>query len=416
MTISADSPDVARFFLGRQPILDRHGQTHGYELLFRCCGRNSADFVDEYHATAQVIVRAFSEMGIQSVVGDALGFINLDSRLLSADIIDLLPAERIVLELLETTRFESEIVEHCRALHEKGYQLALDDVTALNPAYLPVLPYVSYAKVDLLDMAEDVLRQLVGQLKPLKLKLLAEKVETRQQCLLCEELGFEFFQGYHFARPEILSGRNIDPAQRQMLRLSQLISSDASDSQIEAVFKEDSKLTYNLLRLVNSVAMGMRTHINSVHHAMLLLGRRQLQRWLALLLFAHRGGAKFPDPLAIMAANRGRLMELLTHAIGASNEDAEQAFMTGIISLLEAVLEIPMVRIVEELKLAAPIRAALLEQTGRAGQLLALMECVESCDTECLSTHLDTLGLTLEQLTTAEIAAMTWANAIGQEA
>lgn len=414
--IAADASVATRFFLGRQPILDCHGQIHGYELLFRSCDDNSAGFIDEHHATVQVIARAFSELGIQSVIGDTLGFINLDSRLLSYDIIDMLPAERIVLELLETTCFEESTVEYCRLLHEKGYRLALDDVTALNSAYLPVLPYVSYVKVDLLHMAEETLRELAAQLRPLNLTLLAEKVETRQQARLCEELGFTFFQGYYFARPEVLSGRNVDPSQRQMLRLSQLISSEASDKQIEAVFKEDSKLTYNLLRLVNSVAMGMRTHINSVHHAMLLLGRQQLQRWLALLLFAHRDGAQFPDPLTIMAANRGRLMELLVQEMNASAEECEQAFMTGIISLLEAVLEIPLPRIVDELKLAAPIRAALLERAGRTGQLLALIECIEQCDTTTLHRGLAGLELSLDQLTQAEIASMNWANAIGQEA
>ena len=155
MIDEADPPEAARFFLGRQPILDRQGAIHGYELLFRSCDDNVARFVDEHHATVQVIARAFSELGIQSVVGDALGFINLDSRLLSCDIVDMLPAERIVLELLETTRFEAEAVGCCRLLFEKGYQLALDDVTALNPAYYPILPYVSYVKIDLLDMPED---------------------------------------------------------------------------------------------------------------------------------------------------------------------------------------------------------------------------------------------------------------------
>ncbi|MCX8018381.1 MAG: EAL domain-containing protein, partial [Rhodocyclaceae bacterium] len=342
----AKTAAATHFFLGRQPILDRDGDIHGYELLFRSCHENAAHIVDDHHATIQVIARAFSELGIQAVVGNALGFINLDVKLLTCEIADILPAGRMVLELLETTRFEPEAIDCCRKLHEKGYRLALDDVTALNPSHDPVLPYVSYVKVDLIDMPEDSLRKLVAQLKPLKLTLLAEKVETHRQYELCRELGFELFQGYYFAHPEVLSGRSIDPSHQQMLRLSQLLLGEASDAEIEAVFKEDSKLTYNLLRLVNSVAMGMRTHIHSVHHAMLLLGRRQLQRWLSLLLFAHRDGAKFPDPLSIMAACRGRFMELLAHESGKTTEFADQAFMTGMMSLLEAVLEIPMARIV----------------------------------------------------------------------
>lgn len=406
---------ATHFFLGRQPILDRNGDIHAYELLFRSGKRNEAYIVDEHHATVQVITRAFGELGIQAVVGDALGFVNLDNKLLSCAIVDALPQQRIVLELLESTQFTPEAVDCCRQLHARGYQLALDDIIALDPSHRPVLPYVSYVKVDLLGMPDNSLRKLYAQLRQLNIALVAEKVETQRQYEFCRELGFDYFQGYYFAHPEVLSGRNVDPAQQQMLRLSQLLMTDASDSEIEAVFKEDPKLTYNLLRLVNSVAMGLRTRINSVHHAMLLLGRRQLQRWLSLLLFAHRDSQRFPDPLAIMAASRGRFMELLAQAGEGVAVPADQAFMTGVMSLLEAVLEIPMERIAEELSLAQPIRQALLERSGPLGDLLNLMECVECCDMACLNTQLAMLGLSLDTLTAAEIEAMTWANAIGKE-
>jgi EAL and modified HD-GYP domain-containing signal transduction protein len=407
---------ATHFFLGRQPVLDRKGEIHGYELLFRSGDVNAANIVDEHHATIQVIARAFGELGLQAVVGEGLGFVNLDTTLLSCEVVDALPQERIVLELLETTQFTPEAVACCEHLHDKGYLLALDDIVALEPAHRPVLPFVSYVKVDLLGMPDESLRKLVGQLKPLNIALLAEKVETRRQYEFCRELGFDYFQGYYFAHPEVLSGRHIEPAQHQMLRLSHLLTGDAEDAKIEAVFKEDSKLTYNLLRLVNSVAMGMRTRINSVHHAMMLLGRRQLQRWLSLLIFAHRDGARFPDPLAVMAACRGRFMELLARDMGWPAELADQAFMTGIMSLLDAALEIPMERIADELNLAQPIRAALLERSGPLGELLRVMECVECCDTVCLNVQLARLELTLEQLTAAEIEAMRWANAIGKEA
>lgn len=412
----SSDPAATHFFLGRQPILDRNGDIHAYELLFRSGDVNAAHVIDDHRATLQVIARAFSELGIQAVVGDALGFINLDPALLSCDIVDILPSERIVLELLETTQFNEEAIECCRQLHAKGYRLALDDITALEPALQPILPYVSYVKVDLIDVPEASLAKLVEQLRPLNVTLVAEKVETRQQFETCRRLGFDHFQGYYFAHPEVMSGRHIDPARQQMLRLSQLLYSDAEVARIEAVFKEDSKLTYNLLRLVNSVAMGMRTRIGSVHQAVLLMGRRQLQRWLSLLLFAHRDGQGFPDPLSVMAACRGRFMELLAAGDAASADLTDQAFMTGMISLLDVALDIPMTRIVDELHLADPIRGALLDRSGRLGELLRLMECVECCDTACLNVQLARLDVTLDQLTRAEIDAMTWANAIGKEA
>lgn len=417
MTATQDETRQAtHFFLGRQPILDRAGGIVAYELLFRSSRENSARIDDEQLATAQVIARAFGELGIASVIGDKLGFINLDAGMLTCNLVDALPPQRLVLELLETTQFTPETVACCKLLCEKGFKLALDDITALEPQHADVLPYVSYVKVDLLEMPEASVVKLVERLRPLKLTLLAEKVETRRQADFCASLGFDLFQGYYFARPEVLSARTIDPSQQQMLRLTRLLGTDAADADIEAVFKQDPKLTYNLLRLVNSVALGMRTRINSVRHAMLLLGRRQLQRWLALLLFAHRDGPSFPNPLALMAACRGRFMEHLARYAGDTGGQIDQAYMTGMMSLLEAVLEIPMPRIVEELSLGHEIRDALLQRGGRLGEYLTLIECVECLDTKCLNDKLDALSLTLDQLTTAEIDAMTWANSIGQEA
>lgn len=415
--MACDLFDAAtHFFLGRQPILDREGEIYAYELLFRSTSVNCAHIVDEQQATIQVIMRAFGELGLQTVTGDALCFVNLDARLLTCEIAKALPQGKIVLELLETTRFDAEAIECCRKLNEGGYRQALDDITALDPQHKAVLPFVSHIKVDLVDMPEVSLRKLVAQLKPLGIALVAEKIETQAQFQLCKELGFDYFQGYYFAHPEVLCGRSIDPSHQQMLRLSKLLMGNATDAQIEAVFKEDAKLTYNLLRLVNSVAMGLRTHINSVHHAMLLLGRKQLQRWLSLLMFVHRDRPSFPDPLATMAACRGRFMELLAIETGATREFADHAFMTGMISLLEAVLEIPMERIADELSLAPPIRAALLERAGKLGDFLHLMEGIESCDTACVNDVLARLGIEIDQLTRVEIEAMTWANNIGKEA
>jgi EAL and modified HD-GYP domain-containing signal transduction protein len=417
MAALLDNPQHStHFFLGRQPILDKLGDVVAYELLFRSSAENAAYIKDEHHATVQVIARAFSELGIASVIGDRLGFINLDAAMLTCDVVDVLPPGQLVLELLETTQFTAETIACCQKLSEKGFKLALDDITALEPSHREVLPYVSYVKVDLLGMPDDSLAKLAGQLRPLNVTLLAEKVETRRQADYCASLGFELFQGYYFAHPEVLSGKTIDPSQQQMLRLTHLLGADASDAEIEAIFKQDPKLAYNLLRLVNSVAMGMRTRINSVHHAMLLLGRKQLQRWIALLLFAHRDGPSFPNPLAVMAACRGRFMEHLARYAGDPPGQIDQAYMTGMMSLLEAVLEIPMPRIVEELSLGNDIRAALLHREGRLGDYLTLVECVECLDTDCLNGKLQTLSLSLDQLTAAEIDAMSWANSIGKEA
>lgn len=190
------SPQATHFFLGRQPILDRAGDVVAYELLFRSSAENSAKIEDERHATVQVIARAFSELGIASVIGDHLGFINLDTGMLTCEIVDVLPPGRLVLEVLETTTFTDETIACCKLLSEKGFRLALDDITALEPSHAEVLPYVSYVKVDVLDMPDASLEKLAGQLRPLNVTLLAEKVETLRQAEYCASLGFELFQGH----------------------------------------------------------------------------------------------------------------------------------------------------------------------------------------------------------------------------
>lgn len=403
-------------FLGRQPILNLQGDTVAYELLFRSGDVNSAYVIDNHMATVQVIAQAFSELGVQSVLGDKLGFINLDTTCLSCDVVEVLPPGLIVLELLETTRFTPEVMECCKRLHGKGYRLALDDIVALEPEHREILPYVSYIKVDLLGMPDDSLRKLAAQLKPLGVKLLAEKVETREQADFCASLGFEYFQGYFFARPQILTGKKVDPSHQQLLRLSQLLLGDCENRDLENVFKRDPKLTYNLIRLVNSVAIGARARIESIGQAIIMLGRNQLQRWLYLLLYVQSNGGRFPNPLANLAACRGRLMEEVARATGHDAAAREQAYMVGMMSLLEAVLEIPMPQIVEELNLAPTIRDALLHRVGFLGQALELVEAVEGCRLDRVEAALAGLSLSLDRLTAAEIAAMKWANAIGREA
>lgn len=155
-------PQSTHFFLGRQPILDRAGNVVAYELLFRSSAENSARIEDERHATVQVIARAFGELGIASVIGEHLGFINLDAGMLTCEIVDVLPPGQLVLELLETTAFTAEAVVCCKLLSEKGFKLALDDITALEPNHAAVLPYVSYVKVDVLDMPDTSLEKLAA--------------------------------------------------------------------------------------------------------------------------------------------------------------------------------------------------------------------------------------------------------------
>lgn len=231
------------------------------------------------------------------------------------------------------------------------------------------------------------------------------------------ELGFELFQGYFFAKPVTLSGKRADPSRLAAMKLLGLVMSDADTSELEKVFKHDPALTYNLLRLVNSVGMGMLQRITSLAHAIAVLGRRQLQRWLQLLLYVHHGSGGAKDPLLQLAATRGKLMELLAGELARGNRELEDhAFMVGIMSLLDVLLSMPLEQIVEQLNLAEDVRAALLERSGRLGDMLRLTEMLERNDyeavVELLLLH---PGISLARLTRAQLEALAWAGNIGSD-
>ncbi|MDS4015258.1 MAG: EAL domain-containing protein [Candidatus Accumulibacter sp.] len=414
----ADDPGSSELFLGRQPILDRSQQLLAYELLFRSGRRNVADVSDQVQATATVVTNAFSELAVGDALGPYRGFINVDREFLFSDMIELLPRDAVMLELLETIQPDAEVVARARELRNKGFQLALDDIVGLDASYDELLELVDVVKVDLQPLTDEQVRAIVARVKPTGAKLLAEKVDSREQMEFCRDLGFELFQGYYFAKPTIIAGKKLDHSQLALMRLTTLLLEDADTAELEKVFKQEPGLTVNLLRLTNSVASGVRTRITSLRHAITVLGRRQLQRWLQLLLFANQqtGAA---SPLLQLAATRGRLMELLADKLrGRAPELPEQAFMTGIMSLMPTLLSQRIEDILVQLPVAPAMAQALGDaREGQLGALLALAEASESGDCERIEALLPTLyGLNQTTLNNALSQALAWANNIGRDA
>ena len=402
-------------FLGRQPILDREQRVVAFELLFRAGHTPDAGVTDDMQATAHVIQHAFSEMGAQAVLGSHLGFINVSADMLLSDMIEVLPSEQVVLELLETVVVTDAVVDRCRALKAMGYRIALDDFV-FDDSFRPLLALADIVKIDLLQHTPDTLRAIVGQLRQWPVQLLAEKIDSMEQADFCRELGFELFQGYFFARPAVLSVKRANPAQLALLELLDLVLADADTAKIERVFKQNANLTYNLLRLVNSAGGGATRRIETVSQAIMLLGRKSLQRWLQLLVFTLPEGTPYPSPLLLMAAARGRMMELLAQRQGGDASLRDQAFMAGIFSLIETVIGKPLAEILQDLNLGDAMNAALLRREGMLGALLNLVESVEQAE---LGNTLALLkaagGLSLSDLTAAEIEAMAWTHQIAGE-
>ena len=404
----------SEIFLARPPILDRQQNIQAFELLFRNSQVNRAEIENELQATASVIISLFNEMGLQSVLGKAMGFINVDAQMLMSDMVELLPTDRIVLELLETITITPLVIERCKQLKLQGFALALDDYVVLQPQYHELLPLIDIIKVDLMQLTQAALKETTAQLKRYSAHLLAEKVETHAQFEYCKGLGFHYFQGYYFAKPTILAGRRAEPATLALFKLLSLVLDEAASDKLEAAIKADANLTYNLIRLVNSVGTGATHKIKSLSQAVMVIGRRQLQRWLQLLLYTNRKAGQNTTPLMLLAATRAKMLEIMMR--GVHNHDTmlqDCAFITGSFSLLDTLLSMPMTEIVAELHLHEDVKKALIERSGPLGEMLELIEALEAGDFDAVHSHLQRVpGLDVQTLNDAQMAAIRWVDSL----
>ena len=296
-------------YLARQPILDAGGRLFGFEPLFRSSLTNSAgSFTDEV-ATSSVVIRALSEFGASTVLDGYLGFINCCADFLMSAAIELLPPEKIVLEILENTAATEDLMARCQYLRNKGYRLALDNflgITELNQEFLPLVYIV---KVDIRDLEPDELADVTRQLAVFDTLLLAEKVETEAEFGRCKLLVYRYFQGYYFSRPEVIKGRSMTPGQMVLVRVMAILQKEDADIRdIEETFKEPPALGISLLRLANSAAFGLRSPLKSIPQRFL--------HWTATngALDSTDDGRNKSDaklsPLLHVAATRGKFMEL----------------------------------------------------------------------------------------------------------
>ena len=397
--------------LARQPIVDRAGALVAFELLFRSQAQGPARVVDDRAATNEVIVNAFCELGVDSVLGRHRGFINVDASTLFSGDIELLPRERVVVELLETIEVDEQVVARAAELASAGWTLAVDDVTAVGPVEA-LLPHVRIVKVDVAATTRDELAALVAALRAWRVQLLAEKVETREQFCGCLDLGFDLFQGYHFARPEILSARKTEPSRAALLRVMTSLAGDAELDEVEQAFREAPELVYNLLRIVNSVRVGLEERVGSLRQAIVLLGRRQLVRWVQVLAYGSCAGAG--SPLLQVAATRARLLEqLAAFERPQDREYQERCFMTGVVSLLDALFGRPIAELATSLNMVDEVRDALVARQGPIGRLLAAAEALERGRWGSAEEILGRAGVAAgRDLALAELEAVRWANEV----
>ena len=416
--ISLQSLPIRDFFLGRQPILNRDHQLVAYELLFRDADTESANITDGVGSTASVIAHAV-QLGLGNVIGSHLGFINVDAELLASDVVNFLPKQKVVLEILETVEPTADLIARVTELAEAGFRFALDDVVACSDAVQKLLPLVDVIKVEITSMSAEKLTELARHFKSSGKTLLAEKVETQEQFALCMELGFHYFQGYYFARPTVLTGKKLSTSQIAVMQLLTKFACDINDAELEASIRQDPFLSLSLLRMVNAKLSGMEQPVDTLADALSVFGRSQFYRWLQILLCAESGQPPARATFMLsLASTRGKLMELMAAKMNPEDHVfAGTAYTVGVLSLTDALFAVPMAKLVEQVSLSGPVREALLSRTGRLGDMLRLTESLERVrETGPVAARLlDELRLSAEDLYQLQLQSFEWSEHVNTD-
>jgi EAL and modified HD-GYP domain-containing signal transduction protein len=351
------------FYTARQPILNRTKQVIAYELLFRDSQNNSFPVdVPSHVATAKLLINSYLNMDIEDMTQGKPALINFPSRMLKEHLVHMVPYKQIIVEVLETVEPNDENFAILHKLFKLGYYLALDDFV-YSPAWDRFLPFFKLIKIDIIATPIETIIDLLPILKSLDAKLLAEKVETQEEFLLAKGLGFDYFQGYFFYKPEILIGNEIEsyhPALMSIYR--EVMKAEFSFGKLENYFAQDMDLTYKLLRFVNSGYFQHGQKITSIKQAMVLLGESQLRKLISLIMMAEINPGK-PPILIQNTMVRARLCEVMARLMGL-DDVIDAAFLTGLFSTLDAILNKPMAKVLSSLPLAPEINNALLHGTG----------------------------------------------------
>ncbi|PXW23936.1 EAL and HDOD domain-containing protein [Paraburkholderia caballeronis] len=382
---------VADIYLGRQPILDRMGRLSAYELLFRQNWTNAARVTDDRQASAQVLENALGWFGAAGILDGHPGYINIGSGLLRDDVLEVLSPDDFVLEILETVEFDDSLVARCRALRDAGYRLALDDVTPDRHIPDEILKAVDIVKIDLAATVPDDLARLVNRFTRTGKTVLAEKVETQGEFERACRAGCSLFQGYFFARPEVLVARKARNSSGQLLQLMTLLNGDPDLEKLEVALKAHPDIAMHVLRFANATASSAFPAVRTLYDAIARVGTRRLVRWVQLLLYA--GSSDVPlrvNPLVQLVVARARFMELAAHRIATGNaaagDLAAEAYLTGMLSLAHVVLQIDLPELLDQLRVSCAIRGALISREGCLGALLACAEALEIQDEDTLGT------------------------------
>ena len=393
---------MPEFFLGRQPIFDSELNVRAYELLYRKGATANFSGTSEDHATSDVLLNSFLEMGLDTLVGQHQAFVNLTRRFIVEQNLLPPPTQKLVLEILEHVDIDEELIGAVQALKDRGYIVALDDFV-LNDASLPLVPHADIIKIDLRAMQQDDIVEHMRVYRNYPVKLLAEKVETPDEFEWCKSAGFDYFQGFFLCRPKVISGNRL-PANRvnTMRMLSELQRPDTEVRDMEKIIAEDVTMSYRLLRYINSAAFSLRRKIESIRHAIVYLGLKEVRLWANMIAMSLIDDK--PTELMMTSLVRAKMCELFADNTGQGNPGT--AFLVGMFSLLDAMMDKSMEDLTSTLPLSDDITRALTSRDGMYGAMLHNAIAYERAEWD----QIECPELSESEISDMYIEALSWAN------
>ena len=393
-------------YVGRQPIYNKSLGIYGYELLFRA-GKENAAAMGELTAdgaTSTTIINSFLEIGLDKLVGSRQAFINLTEQfLLDENALPISP-KQVVLEILEDIPVTVKLIKSVERLKAAGFTIALDDYI-YNPSHKPLVSLVDIIKIDIMQLNQNELISHVKVLKKYKALLLAEKVETMEEFEFCRELGFDYFQGYFLSRPRIIKSKKMPGNKLAVLNLLSVLNNAKADVEdLEEAISFDVSMSYKMLKLINSPFFGFSNKVDSIKHAIVILGRNQLRSWASMIAMSKLDDR--PSEMIHIAMTRGKMCELLAEQ--ANLGSVETYFTAGMFSALDILMEREIKSLIEPLPLSKEVVAALLKREGAMGEAINCALAYEMSKPETAQFG----ELSSNDLFVAHIEAVTWANMV----
>jgi c-di-GMP-related signal transduction protein len=395
-------------YVARQPIFNKNKKLYGYELLFRDGLSNVFPDIDGDTATSQLLSNSFFSIGMNQLTSGKTAFINFPQSLLLKKIPMMFPSEKMMVEILEDVDPNEQVINACTDIAEAGYSLALDDFVFKNELQ-PLIELADIIKIDFMLTPIDEIQKMVNRLKGNNIKLLAEKIATYKEFEKALSMGFMYFQGYFFSKPEIISGKEIASSKITLLQIvGEANKKDCSFEKLEKLINRDVSISYKLLRYINSAFFKRASEISTIKHAIVLLGEMEIKRFISMVATAELASDK-PDELIRTSIIRARFCELLgMHS--QNGVDISELFLMGLFSLIDAMLDNKMEDIMLTLPLSKNIKQALLEEKGGLADYLKLVSSYESADWKTFSSINSKININEKKIPESYQDAVKWAD------